>query len=242
MTNRLSGPHFCVGTGQIVASQIFSDLVARAERKGGGLSTRDLRSAAAEFLDNLPNNFALYESVYSACMSTLNGSTSRIFDRTSLPRFVFFAYTIDVVKPVFHSQIERFGREWALWLAEAMATTLAGKLHIDVLARLNEIYDRLAVTLGHDVSNDHILRDGATVEMLRDYCSGLAALTDNGTDVEHMSNWLNESLRRHYKIVGANPLLVVNTQCRDLVRRLGEEKYTNPYRRALFTGTREAVA
>ena len=242
MSNKLSGPHFCVGTGQIIASQIFSDLLARAEQNGGHLSAMELRQATARFMAKIPDNFDLYESVYASCMATLNGSTSRIFDRKSLPRFVFFAYLIDIIKPVFRNQIDRFGKEWALWLAEAMANNLANKLEIDPFKILHDAYERLAVKHGHDVNNEHVLRCRETTVMMRGFLQRLNAATKNGSEVEHMSNWLNEGLRAHYKVVGANPLLVVNTQCRDFVRRIEDEKLSNPYRRHVFLDQDEDAA
>ncbi|MEZ5841140.1 MAG: hypothetical protein R3D02_12200 [Hyphomicrobiales bacterium] len=234
MPNKMSGPHFCMGTARNIADKIFRELTRKAQLSGGTLTLSDIEKLSESFNDKIAGNTQVFERVYNECVSTHQGSASRMFNRKTLPGFVVFAYTVDVMKGAFPSQGARSGKGWYTHLADALIVYAKDRLDIDIPATVNAAYDRMSVERGQAMTIDDVVKAAEVAEIIGKFIVQLRGATNDGADTEKMSTAINDQLRADLKLVGASTLLVNNVQTRDFVRRLEAEKYANPYRKAIY--------
>ena len=218
MTNKLSGPHFCMGTARDISERIFRELARRAEQAGGQLTTDEIAALSVAFNTKIAGNSRVFEKIYDDCVSTHRGNGSRAFNRKTLPGFVMFAYTIDLMKAAFPGQGAR----------------AATPLGLDIPGVVNSAYDHLSVERGQALTIDDMVKSHEVAEIIGKFFIRLRNATGEGAETEKLSSAINDVLRNDLQLVGASTLLVNNYQCRDFIRRLETDKFHNPYRKAIY--------
>ena len=234
MTNKLSGPHFCMGTARDISERIFRELARRAEQAGGQLTTDEIAALSVAFNTKIAGNSRVFEKIYDDCVSTHRGNGSRAFNRKTLPGFVMFAYTIDLMKAAFPGQGARAGKGWYTHMADALIAVAATPLGLDIPGVVNSAYDHLSVERGQALTIDDMVKSHEVAEIIGKFFIRLRNATGEGAETEKLSSAINDVLRNDLQLVGASTLLVNNYQCRDFIRRLETDKFHNPYRKAIY--------
>ncbi len=234
MSKRVSGPHFCAGTAKKIADKLYNELLAECDAHGGFLSYDDIRAIAEGFRSDLPASFPFYEDAYLDCMATAGGAGRRLLIRKTLPGFVVFAFTNDVIRAAFSSQYARMGKNWSVHFCDALADYADAVLVLPLSRNICKVYIEQACSHGEHLTIDDIVTSRPVAQLMGGLFEALVIATRNGRDVERFCDKINEHIRHVLTIGGPDPLLVNNRTCREFVAMLQDTNHQNRYRHTAY--------